>query len=234
MNEAKRNSPGRAPEGRTADLISRLAADPTPPRTRARALTLPGYAFHWLAGGAVILALSIWLLPIREDLAERFGSLDYYLLFSLWFLATFLSALKVYGMAFPDSRGSRTAKDWSRFAPAPLLLLAAWSVWNLNLADFGYQLYRESRPLNGGCGLVILTAGLLHAGFLFSWLRKGAPTETVTAGAWVAISTGAYASFLVQFACPNEHAMHVILWHFVPMTLLTAAAGFSARRLLRW
>ncbi len=234
MNESNRNSEGRAPEARTLELIGRLAADPAPSQAHARALTLPSYARSWLFGGALILALSIWLLPIREDLAERFGSLDYYLLFSLWFLATLLSALKVYSLAFPDSRVSRTAKDWSRFAPAPLLLLAAWSVWNLNLADFGYQLYRESRPLNGGCGLVILTAGLLHAGFLFSWLRKGAPTEAVTAGAWVAISTGAYASFLVQFACPNEHAMHVILWHFVPMTLLTAAAGFSARRLLRW
>lgn len=218
----------------TQNLISRLASDSVTSSAKVRALSPPGYARHWLLGGGVILALSIWLLPVREDLRERFGSLDSFFLFSLWFLATFLSALKVYGMAFPDGAVSRAAKGWARYAPAPLVLLAAWSMGNLNFGDLGYQFYRESRPLNGGCGLVILTAGLLHAGFLFSWLRKGAPTETATAGAWVAISTGAYASFLVQFACPNEHAMHVILWHFIPMTLLTAATGLSARRLLRW
>ncbi len=224
--------PSKRAEARTQDLIRSLSRESNGPlRLRLRRSV---FARYWIVGASAILSLSLFLLPVREDLAERFASMDYYVLFSLWFLAAMLSAINVYAMAFPDGRVSENARKWGRFAAAPLVALSAWGIASLSFADFSFQLYRESNYLNGGCGLVIFTAGLIHAGFLFSWLRQGAPTQPVRAGAWVAISTGAYASFIVQFACPNEHALHVVLWHFVPMALLTGAAALSARRILRW
>ncbi len=223
---------------RTEDLIDFLAKDSA--RTaesnlaRVRTIRFAAYSRTWLLGAALVLALSYWLLPTRDDLRERLGQFDMSVLFLLWSAATLLPAIKVYSLAFPDGQLARPIRKLARFAALPLALLAIFSLAHLRFEDIGFQFYRESSYLNGGCGMVILVAGIIHASFLFSWIRRGATTSPASAGAWAAVSTASFASFVVQFACANENPIHVFLWHFTPLCLLTMVGAYSARRLLRW
>jgi hypothetical protein len=223
---------------RTQDLIAALTQDAhrnsVRSKTSARALRLATFGKYWLVGAVIILALSFWLLPRREDFIDRLSRPESYLLFVLWTLATMLPALKVYALAFPEGELSAPFQRISRFAVAPIAILLAWSLAHLEFVDFQFQLFRESSYLNGGCGMVILVAGALHATFLFSWIRRGATTSPVRAGAWAAVSTASFASFIVQFACANENPIHVLLWHFIPLMMLTAIAATAAKRVFRW
>lgn len=223
---------------RTRNLIDTLAKDAVRTagtnRRISRALGVGAYGAAWTAGAALILALSFWLLPLRGDFADRIGQVDVAFLFLLWSLATLLPAVKVYSLAFPDGSLGATAKRITRFAWAPFAGLVLFSAAHLRLDDFAYQVYRESSYLNGGCGMVIFIAGALHASLLFAWIRRGATTSPARAGAWAAVSTASFASFIVQFACANENPLHVLFWHFLPLLALTGLAALSARRVLRW
>jgi hypothetical protein len=225
-------------ENRTHDLIRALARDAAAQSIHARTgrsrLSFKNYSASWLFGAAIIIALSFWLLPIREDLRVRFTALESIFLYIFWLLATILPALKVYTLAFPDGVAAGVVRKAGRYALVPLLVLGTWSLAHITFSDFAFQLYRESAQPNGGCGLVIFTGGLIHASFLFSWIRRGATTSPFRAGAFAALSTASFASFIVQFACPNEHPLHVLFWHFIPMFVLTGLAGITARRLLKW
>jgi hypothetical protein len=223
-------------EIRTDDLIRKLsiAAKSDAKRDASSRLEWPAYAKTWLTGAALILVLAFSLLPEREDLHERLAYPSTYFVILFWFLAALLPALKVYSLAFPDGRIADPIRQVTKYAALPLILLAVWSVVEMRYDDFAFQLFRESSHLNGGCGLVILVAGTLHAGFLFSWIRKGATTAPYRAGAWAAVSTASFASFIVQFACANENSIHVLMWHFLPLMLLTGVSALSAKRLLRW
>ncbi len=222
----------------TSDLIRVLAKNASRESAsnliRRSRLRFRNYTAAWLFGAAVIVAISFWFLPAREDLRERFTALESLFLYTLWMLATILPALKVYTLAFPNGEVAGSLQRFAKYAAAPLVILGLYSVANLRFADFAFQIYREGAAPNGGCGIVIFAGGMIHAGFLLHWIRRGATTAPIRAGVWAALSTAAFASFIVQFACPNEHPLHVILWHFVPMFALTILASMSARRLLKW
>lgn len=216
---------------RTREMIDFLAKDAATP---AKSLRFGSFSLNWLLGSAVVLALSFWFLPTRGDLGDRFAHLDFPVLFMLWSVAAILPAIRVYTLAFPEGKLTGALGMLSRFAAVPLVIIAGWTLARFNTQDLGFQFFRESSTLNGGCGMVILVAGAIHVSFLFSWIRRGATTSPMKAGAWAAVSTASFASFVIQFACANENPIHVLLWHFVPLMALTFAAAFSAKRLLRW
>lgn len=225
-------------EKRTREIIDFLAKDATATAAGVAKKNLDlrsrTFARFWILGGVLVLGLSYWLLPTREDLRARLGAFDTPILFALWSAATLLPAIKVYALAFPDGRLAPPLEKMTRFAATPLVLLAGWAIARFRFEDVGFQLYRESSILNGGCGAVIVVAGVVHASFLFAWIRRGGTTSPARAGAWAAVSTASFASFIVQFACANENPLHVLLWHFAPLAFLTFVAGISAKRLLRW
>jgi hypothetical protein len=153
----------------------------------------------------------------------------------LWSAASLFPALKVYSLAFPDAElASPILRKLANYAGLPLVLLALFTFTHFETSDLAFQMFRESSYLNGGCGMVILVAGTIHLSFLFSWIRRGATASPMRAGAWAAVSTAAFASFVVQFACANENPIHVLLWHFTPLLILTGLAAVSAKRLLHW
>jgi len=223
---------------KTNELIELLAKDSATTagenEIRKRGLGFSAFARFWIVGAVLIAALSVWLLPTREDLGDRLTHADSFLLFLLWSAATLFSTFRVYSLAFPDLRLKAPFDRFSKFAGLPLALIALFTIARFTFTDLGFQFFRESSYLNGGCGMVILVAGSLHASILFTWMRRGATTAPFEAGAWAAVSTASLASFIVQFACANENPIHVLLWHFAPLLILTGIAGLAAKRLLRW
>ena len=224
---------------KTDEFIQFLAKDaaarsPNRREIYARGICYAAYARFWLIGAAIVLILCYWLLPRREDLSIVLGRFDTLVLFTLWSFATLLPAIKVYGLAFPGAQLSAPFRRLANLAPLPFVLLLVWTIARFRFDDFGFQLYRESSYLNGGCGMVIAVAGALHASFLFTWIRRGATTSPAKAGAWAAVSTASFASFVIQFACANENPIHVLLWHFIPLMMLTGLASVYAKRLFRW
>lgn len=227
--------PDHRAEEKTEDFIHYLAKDASSSaQAPAASLSVRRFLGLWSAGAAVVVLLSILLLPEREDFRERLRQWNYSVLFLSWLLAALLPALRVYASAFPDARLKGWMRTLSRFALAPLGAILIWSVLAIRYGEFGYQVHREMNVFNGGCGMVILIAGSIHAAFLFSWLRRGAPANAAHAGAWAALSTGAFVSFIVQFACANEHPLHVLFWHFVPLCLFAFGASLTARKVLNW
>lgn len=217
---------------KTNDVIDLLAKDAKSSAHALPMLTPKTFALAWLVGAAFIFALSLWLLPVREDLMFRLTNPDFFVLGALWLAAAGLHATLVYRSTFP---GLEKENRWlERLTFLPLILLFAWVLFHFPLSDFSYEMHREQNYLNGGCGAVILVAGAIHAAFLMRWVKRGAPTSLAKSGALTALSTGCFTSFLIQFACGNEHPIHVILWHAVPLTALALAMGFAAKKILKW
>jgi hypothetical protein len=220
---------------KTSELLKLLAEENQNKSSEQRAKqswTAKKAFLYWLAGSVVIFGFSLWLLPVREDLADRLRQVDFFFLSLVWgamaFSATKLSILST----FPEERVFRKKEFYFLFSLFGAI--AAWVLFRLPTTDVGFEWYRESNPINGGCGMVIFLSGTLHAALSLTFFRKGASTNPKSTGSLLALSTGAFSTLLIQFACANEHPLHVFLWHIFPLMILSYLFSLISVRVLRW
>jgi hypothetical protein len=115
---------------------------------------------------------------------------------------------------------------------AALILLVAFrfhirGIENQILLEFNFR-------RGGGCGPIIFLIGSLEAGILFLLARMAAPTDLSVTGGWIAVSAGALGSFLLQFMCPHDSALHLYIWHFTPVAALAYLGMRLGRKYLKW
>ncbi len=216
---------------KTSELIQTLSQDAKKnPLEPSDGLRVP--LLFWIAGSFLIVLLSLWLLPVRPDLNERFADPDFSFLTLSWFGLTVLTARLALLSAYPEERISNR---WEyRLILATIGLLLAWVAFQFPTQNLGFEWYRERNYLNGGCGMVIVVSGLIHFGVVLGYLRKIASTRPGETGWMLALSTGAFSTSIVQFACANENSLHVLLWHAVPLSILSLIGYGLAKKFLRW
>lgn len=211
----------------TDELIASLAKN-LEPKTPADSSWR--FSLKWLLASSAIVALWLWLLPIRSDMLQQVESLLYSLSTLQWLLLAFVSAFIVYRERIPGM-----SSLWpTRIAYGLMLTLLISIVLHPVLGTLLEELFAEIDSLRGRCGPLIFGMGLTWGIVLLAWTRKGASTNPARTGAWVAISSGALAAFAMQAICTHENPLHLFMWHALPIVVLFLVGLFAGQRWLRW
>ena len=76
--------------------------------------------------------------------------------------------------------------------------------------------------------------GLLTAGALVGWLRRGAPSRPEQAGLLAGVAAGAAGVFAVTLYCPHNDLVHIGVWHGLTVVLAGLLGRLAIPRLIAW
>ncbi len=205
----------------TEELIERLARDtrpvkrPSPPRVLFA---------KWSVIGLLYLAAGVLTIGARDDLANRWHESGFIVHTLLVLVMAVLAATAAFKVSIPDRQ--------QRFlVRSSAIALAAWLAWIVGAlatasephAGLGWKCLRNIAVLAAPLG--VLT---------YYMVSRAAPLRTGTAGWLAALSAAAAADLATRFICRNDHALHALLWHFIPVLALGGAGVVLGRIVFRW
>lgn len=207
-------------------FIAGLVDDLTPvaPLRQRRGM---GLAFAAMALGAIGLIVQGGL---RADFAAGHPDGMGLLSVGLFLLLALASAWAVVDMARPQVGSRREGWIWNALMAAVLPISA--------LALIGANLWRgePSGLLMDGttCLKYGLAWGLLTAGTLILWLRRGAPAQPGRAGLLTGVAAGSAGVFAVSLYCPHSELIHIGIWHGLTVVIAGLVGRLAIPRLVRW
>lgn len=205
----------------TEELIGRLVRDTRLVKRSSPPLILLA---KWSAIGLLYLAAGILVIGSRDDLASMWHEPGFIVHTLIVLGVTVLAAAAAFKMSIPD-RQQRFYEKSSAIA------LAAWLAWIVSTllttseshAGFGWKCLRN---------LVVL--GVPLGALMYYMMSRGAPLRIRTAGWLAALSAAAAADLATRFICRNDHALHALIWHFVPVLVLGSTGVVLGRVVFRW
>jgi hypothetical protein len=210
------------PETFIAGLVDDLV--PVRPLRQRRGMA---WAMAAMAAGSIGL---ISLTSLRADFAR--GTPDALGLLStgLFMVLALASAWAVIDMARPQVGSRREGWVWTALMAAllPLSALALMGLNQLNGVASGLHLDGTT------CLKYGLAWGLLTAGTLVLWLRRGAPAQPERAGLLTGVAAGSAGVFAVSLYCPHSELIHIGIWHGLTVVLAGLAGWLAIPRLVRW
>jgi hypothetical protein len=203
------------------ELLDRLARDlpPAPPAPSAEVR-----AVAWGSVSALILGAALMIAPHGPLVSPwlSFAALAGLSLVSAW------AALE---SARPGSEPSGLHQFWRWLLAADFVGVLLWQA--LASDDPG-----RFAPLGEWAGLhcTVTAIGLgLLPGLALAWLiRREAPTEPGKTGRLLGLAMAAAGAAALAFCCRDGRAMHVLLWHGLPLVLVAVLGWAAGRRILRW
>lgn len=208
-------------------LIARLARDGVPvtplpsPLARWRV---------WTLKAAVAGAIVTIVLGLRPDLALRVREARFILAAAFTGMLALTAAANAFRLSVPGASPGRAARVM------PLIAAIAWAslLW-IRMSASGDPLAQiAATPPHPVCILLILTINALPGIWLFNMLRRAAPLEVRWTGVFAALGALACGALGTQFVCPIDAPEHQLLWHFVPVVVLTSLGLALGARLSRW
>lgn len=177
----------------------------------------------WLALTLLISIFALNILPWNE---LRLESGLYFWENFLWFGLSLTSGMTFYYSAFPE-----------KTPVLPQLLSVTLFVILLALVSSHSNETPITEELNlwrGRCGFLITIIAMAQSVSMVMWAKKGAPRSPLMSGAWASLSASALGCLLMQVICLYDNSLHLIIWHFVPLILITFFGAFIARKTLHW
>ncbi len=208
-------------------VIARLARDAAPITPLPSPLARWGL---WTLTSALAAAIVTIIVGVRPDLAARAHETRF--VFSATF--TGLLALPAAGNAFMLSVPGLSQRRIVRMVP--LIAAIGWGtlLW-LRMAAIGNPFVEiATTPRHPSCVVLILLISALPGIWLFEMLRRAAPLQARWAAVFAALGALACGALGTQFICPIDSPGHQLLWHFVPVVVLTFVGLALASRLSRW
>lgn len=207
------------------NLIDDLSKDLTPWKKMD---SLPLFFLKWLGISIIFFGVNYFWMPLRSDLPVVVNHKLFYAENVLWIVLAISSSFALYKSAFPDIKN----KTFSSISIISLISLIALSMKGSE--SLLGEIPHELDLWRGGCGLIISFITILQTPLLGLWARKGAPSNPGMCGAWAALSSASVGCLLMQFICHQHTSAHLLIWHFLPLTLMCAASYFIAVKILRW
>jgi hypothetical protein len=208
------------------DVIDFLAAD----AVAVRPLPSPAARLgRWLAASLPFVAMVVFLMSPRLDLAAKFFDGRYLVEQGAAFATAVLAGFAAFSAVVPGR------SRWPLFLP--LISLMVWlgslgegciANW-LHVGRDGLSLTPDWECLPG-----IAMTGIAPALAMAIMLRRGAPLSPrlgVTLGALAAAALG---NFGLRLFHPQDASLMVLVWQFGSVALLSALCGSFGTRLLRW
>ena len=208
----------------TEELIAALAQDTTVVTRGQHPYVL---CAKWLAVSAVYLGLTLVYSGLRADLLLKLNTPLY--LAEIFALAGIVAAgcLSTALLAYPDLHQKR------KLAYAPILVLAAF----ITLILLSWRADSPPAPLpvhNVECLLCIAAYTLLPAAWMFYALRKYASTHYYLAGGIALITAFSLGALSLRLSEQTDSIIHIIQWHYLPMTGAALIGLWLGKILLKW
>jgi hypothetical protein len=205
----------------TEDLIGRLVRDSRPVERSSG----PGVLFaKWSAIGLLYLTAAVLVIGTRDDLARMWHESGFIIHTLIVLGVTVLAATAAFKVSIPD-------RQQKFVAGSSAIALAAWLAWIVSAlvtagephAGYGWNCLRN-------IGVLAVPLGVLT----YYMMNKAAPLRTGTAGWLAALSAAAAADLATRFICRNDHALHALIWHFLPVLVLGGIGVLLGRAVFRW
>ena len=195
-------------------VIARLARDGTP------VVPLPSPLARWAQWtlmAALAAAIVTILFGVRYDLAFHLRDVRFILAATFTGLLALTAAADAFLLSVPGVSPGRVARTM------PLIAAIAWGalLWTRLMATGDPVAAIVATPRHPGCVVLILSISALPGIWLFRMLRQAAPLETRWTSLCAALGALACGALGTQFVCPIDAPGHQLLWHFVPVIVLT-------------
>ncbi len=153
-----------------------------------------------------------------------------YLAGAIMWLALFLILAR---LAFISAVPFAPAQRLRPIFVAVIAALAALVLAQETLVQIVSSVGSEFDWSRGPCGIFIFSLGLCCGSISLISFGRAASINKRKSGALTLAASGAAASFFMHLICRFENGAHVLLWHVLPILLITLLGAASAALLIR-
>lgn len=212
---------------RTEDLIASLSADLKPLARHAVAGRL---ALGVGMGGALALALLLFWLGLRPDIAPAAASSMFWMKLAFTFSVALAALVVVERLARP---GAGIGRFWWCVA-APVLIVAMMGAAQLSMAPAGARAAMWLGHSAAQCPVrIVALAAPVYVGLVWAF-RRLAPTRLRLAGFGAGIMAGAVGASVYALYCTENAAAFLATWYTLGILASGAIGALLGPRLLRW
>lgn len=176
------------------------------------------------------VVLSFVMVNQKEILGFRWTQGIFLLKNTLWITVALASFVAFYHSTFPQ----KSHRMPGILAMGALGLLLVLEFVQLNYAQLPAELHTELDLFRGGCGVIISAMSMGYWWMLKNWAKQGAPRSPGMTGLWASVAASTAGCVLMQAVCWQEGTLHILLWHFLPLSLASYAGPILAKKWLRW
>ncbi|MBA2675941.1 DUF1109 domain-containing protein [Ramlibacter sp.] len=212
---------------KTDDLISLLATDTAPVRTRAASRQL---AVAMSLGISLSIATMLLTIGARPDVSQAVLSPMFWVKVLFPFVLACASFATLARLARPGV--SARAGEVANVLPVLLLWLVAIAVYaNAPEAERASMVWGESWR---SCilSVLVMSGPIFVAAFLA--LRQLAPTRLSQAGAYAGALSGEAAAAIYAFHCPETALPFMAIWYIAAIAIAAGIGAALGPRLLKW
>jgi hypothetical protein len=194
------------------------------------------FAHYWGSWTGCILlmgGLTMWaaaIVPKDIHLPENLTGVSFWLETACWFALALISGVIGYLSAQP----ARKTSGFLILNYGIAIVLGISLVLRETPSTFASEFTNELHWHRGPCGMFILASGAVASLWMFTVLKRAAPTRLSFTGLWVAVSVGSAMSMLMHLVCTRETTAHAIIWHIAPLMVLSMVGMAASRRSFRW
>lgn len=199
---------------KTDDLISRLSKQAVTVR-RLPSLT---YRFFVLSSvSAVLFLITLRYFGPRPDITQVFRQIPFQLETLVLIFLFAWGARAALLISVPGTRPSSRQLNvtWGMLLVGVLaLFLAGLPQWSL--PNFSSTLQSSEHCIN-----YISFVGVILGLFFLWYLRRAAPLYPLQTGGLALLSSGSLSALTVHFLCKSETPLHLLLGHYLPLTVVS-------------
>ena len=206
----------------TDDLIRSLASTAG---TRRSATLQAAFAVTGAASLACALLLVFSVIGIRQDFADMAVRMPFA------FKVVYTGALVVGASIVAFYAATPGASATALYALSPAVILLALGVI---FDPTGFPLMGRTNTAVVFCVGAILLLSLPAMVLTFVFMRKGAPTQPLFAGAVIGMLSASVGALTYTLACKNDGTAFVAIWYAVACAIMAAIGAVVGHRFLRW
>jgi hypothetical protein len=206
----------------TDDLIRSLASTAG---TRRSATLQAAFAVTGAASLACALLLVFSVIGIRQDFADMAVRMPFA------FKIAYTGALVVGASIVAFYAATPGASATALYALSPAVILLALGVI---FDPTGFPLMGRTNTAVVFCVGAILLLSLPAMVLTFVFMRKGAPTQPLFAGAVIGMLSASVGALTYTLACKNDGTAFVAIWYAVACAIMAAIGAVVGHRFLRW
>jgi hypothetical protein len=206
----------------TDDLIRSLASTAG---TRRSATLQAAFAVTGAASLACALLLVFSVIGIRQDFADMAVRMPF--AFKLAYTGALVVGASI--VAFYAATPGASATALYALSPA-VILLALGVIFD----PTGFPLMGRTNTAVVFCVGAILLLSLPAMILTFVFMRKGAPTQPLFAGAVIGMLSASVGALTYTLACKNDGTAFVAIWYAVACAIMAAIGAVVGHRFLRW
>jgi hypothetical protein len=207
---------------RTDNLIRSLASTAG---TRRNAAVQFAFAVTGAASLVCALLLVFSVIGIRHDFADMAVRMPF--AFKVVYTGALVVGASVVALYAATPGASATAL-YAQLPPA--IILACGVILDPTAVPIMGRTNTAVAYCVGGILLLSLPAMVLN----FVFMRKGAPTQPLFAGAVIGILSASLGAMAYTLACKNDGTAFVAIWYAVACAIMAAIGAVAGHRVLRW